>query len=74
MQRELNQTRLASLIATRIVRGRQENQRLRHELYKTCTEMQIVLEECERLAAENRYLKSLVQHNPVGIHSAHQAG
>ena len=63
MQRELNQSRMASLLGTTIVRGRQETQRLRQELYKICTEMEILLEECDRLAAENRYLKSLAQQN-----------
>ena len=61
MQRELNQSRMASLLDTRIARGRQEIQRLRQELYKTCTEMEILLEECQRLAAENHYLKSLAE-------------
>ena len=61
MQRELNQTRKLSLQDNHFMRGRLENQRLRHELFKTCTEMEILLEECERLAAENRYLKSLAQ-------------
>ncbi|MGK7911433.1 MAG: hypothetical protein AB4050_08110 [Synechococcus sp.] len=61
MQRALNQSRMASLLSPRAGRGRQETQRLRQELYKTCTEMEILLEECERLTAENRYLKSLVE-------------
>lgn len=59
MQRELNQSRMASLVDTRGGRGRQEVQRLRQELYKTCAEMEILLEECDRLVAENHYLKSL---------------
>ena len=58
MQRELNQDRISYLLDNTGSCGRKEPQKLRRELYKACQEMEVLLEECDRLSRENRKLKA----------------
>ncbi|MGK7907630.1 MAG: hypothetical protein AB4040_10440 [Synechococcus sp.] len=72
MQRELNRDRRAELHATSFAAfGFQDLSRLRQELQRACSDIDLLLAECDRLADENHHLKALTQGHD-GQYSASQ--
>ena len=57
MHRELHQQRKTLLASASLYTPRQQARLMRQELQQACTSMEFLLEECDRLKAENQRLR-----------------